>query len=238
MPDRQQIRLCQKCGLRKPLDYDHFSHTPAGNYRRVCKPCMAAHSSRWSKAHPEKVRQKNRRRAAREALSIGDHTEKDIETMRSLQGGHCYYCGCDLFGDCHKDHKIPIAQGGTNRPSNIVLACPTCNQNKHAKTDRVYIDLRRQRGLPLADWHRRSLIAVSDALQIRVSTLDLSVRTANALKNADIEFMGDLVKSTEQELLRLPHFGRRCLMEIWFVVGQYRLSLGMGPEDLSALEAN
>ena len=57
--------------------------------------------------------------------------------------------------------------------------------------------------------------------------LELSVRSANCLKNDNIVYIGDLVQKTEQEMLRTPNFGRKSLNEIKEVLASMGLSLGM-----------
>jgi len=61
----------------------------------------------------------------------------------------------------------------------------------------------------------------------KVDELELSVRSANCLKNDNIVYIGDLVQKTESEMLRTPNFGRKSLNEIKEVLGQMGLSLGM-----------
>jgi DNA-directed RNA polymerase subunit alpha len=61
----------------------------------------------------------------------------------------------------------------------------------------------------------------------KVDELELSVRSANCLKNDNIVYIGDLVQKTEQEMLRTPNFGRKSLNEIKEVLSSMGLSLGM-----------
>ena len=61
----------------------------------------------------------------------------------------------------------------------------------------------------------------------KVEELELSVRSANCLKNDNIVYIGDLVKKTESEMLRTPNFGRKSLNEIKEVLLQMNLNLGM-----------
>jgi DNA-directed RNA polymerase subunit alpha len=60
-----------------------------------------------------------------------------------------------------------------------------------------------------------------------VDELELSVRSANCLKNNNIVYIGDLVQKSEQEMLRTPNFGRKSLNEIKEVLAQMNLRLGM-----------
>jgi DNA-directed RNA polymerase subunit alpha len=61
----------------------------------------------------------------------------------------------------------------------------------------------------------------------KVDELELSVRSANCLKNDNIVYIGDLVQKSEQEMLRTPNFGRKSLNEIKEVLASMGLSLGM-----------
>ena len=61
----------------------------------------------------------------------------------------------------------------------------------------------------------------------KVDELELSVRSANCLKNDNIVYIGDLVQKSEQEMLRTPNFGRKSLNEIKEVLSSMGLALGM-----------
>lgn len=61
----------------------------------------------------------------------------------------------------------------------------------------------------------------------RVEELELSVRSANCLKNENILYIGDLVQKSENEMLKTPNFGRKSLNEIKEVLANMGLSLGM-----------
>ena len=61
----------------------------------------------------------------------------------------------------------------------------------------------------------------------KVEELELSVRSANCLKNDEIIYIGDLVQKTEPEMLRTPNFGRKSLNEIKEVLSTMSLYLGM-----------
>jgi DNA-directed RNA polymerase subunit alpha len=65
------------------------------------------------------------------------------------------------------------------------------------------------------------------ALLKKVDELELSVRSANCLKNDNIVYIGDLIQKTEAEMLRTPNFGRKSLNEIKEVLAGMNLHLGM-----------
>ena len=65
----------------------------------------------------------------------------------------------------------------------------------------------------------------------KVDELELSVRSANCLKNDNIVYIGDLIQKTEAEMLRTPNFGRKSLNEIKEVLVQMGLHLGMEVPD-------
>src|SRR6202034_2273877 len=70
-------------------------------------------------------------------------------------------------------------------------------------------------------------LAFNPVLLKKVDELELSVRSANCLKNDNIVYIGDLVQKSEGEMLRTPNFGRKSLNEIKEVLEQMGLSLGM-----------
>ena len=65
----------------------------------------------------------------------------------------------------------------------------------------------------------------------KVDELELSVRSANCLKNDNIIYIGDLVLKSENEMLRTPNFGRKSLNEIREVLSHMGLGLGMNIEN-------
>ena len=69
--------------------------------------------------------------------------------------------------------------------------------------------------------------AILEHLNRSVDELELSVRSYNCLKNADIKTIGELVTKTEGEMLKTKNFGRKSLNEIKEILGTMGLSLGM-----------
>ena len=73
----------------------------------------------------------------------------------------------------------------------------------------------------------RALSQMNEVLNRSVEELELSVRSYNCLKNANIQTIGDLVQKTEAEMLRTKNFGRKSLNEIKEILGGLGLSFGM-----------
>jgi DNA-directed RNA polymerase subunit alpha len=68
-----------------------------------------------------------------------------------------------------------------------------------------------------------------------VDELELSVRSANCLQNANIALIGELVQRTEQDMLKTKNFGRKSLKEIKEILGTMGLSLGMKLDNWSQM---
>jgi DNA-directed RNA polymerase subunit alpha len=75
---------------------------------------------------------------------------------------------------------------------------------------------------------------LNDNLFRRIEEIELSVRSANCLENADIKYIGELVQRTEAEMLRTKNFGRKSLNEIKEILIEMGLSLGMKLENFPA----
>ena len=65
----------------------------------------------------------------------------------------------------------------------------------------------------------------------RVEELELSVRSANCLQNASIDYIYQLVQKTDQDMLPFKNFGRKCLNEIKTALAERNLSLDMTIKD-------
>ena len=73
----------------------------------------------------------------------------------------------------------------------------------------------------------RKSASLNENLFRLVDELELSVRSANCLKNADIKYIGELVQKTESEMLKTKNFGRKSLNEIKEMIVGMRLNFGM-----------
>lgn len=103
---------------------------------------------RWLKVRPD-VEQfftvaKGRWHLAEEWVAIDDRPLRVAiplviqQQVLSRQGRVCTYCG-DTEGPFDFDHIFPVSRGGTNDPSNLTLACSSCNRSKGARTLREWV---------------------------------------------------------------------------------------------------
>ena len=76
-------------------------------------------------------------------------------------------------------------------------------------------------------------------MNMPISEIELSVRSANCIAGTDAKTIGDLAQKTEQEMLKYRNFGKKSLNEIKTVLGELGLSLGMNKEEIrNALKAH
>lgn len=122
-------------GYRKPIELSYRlsnkhqkQRYDAMRYEKK-KDHVKTKVAEWRVANPEARRAIILRYEGRKHGAEGTHTTQDILRMKKVQRGKCYYCGCKLT-KYHVDHVIPLSRGGSNDPSNLVLACPSCNTSK------------------------------------------------------------------------------------------------------------
>lgn len=89
---------------------------------------------------------------------------------------------------------------------------------------------------PSEDEYSEEEPAFNEHLFRSVDELELSVRSANCLKNADIRYIGELVQKSEGEMLKTKNFGRKSLNEIKEILGEMGLSLGMKLDNFPSRE--
>lgn len=90
---------------------------------------------------------------------------------------------------------------------------------------KLFINFEDDTDTPVAS--ERQELPFSPYLLKKVDELELSVRSANCLKNDNIVYIGDLVLKTESEMLKTPNFGRKSLNEIKEVLGNMNIRFGM-----------
>jgi DNA-directed RNA polymerase subunit alpha len=87
------------------------------------------------------------------------------------------------------------------------------------------------------DLGREELAGLDALLAKNIDELDLSVRSANSLKNANIHTLRDLVRRTEKDMLETKNFGKKSLEEVQEVLDKLGLSLGMEVPERAAASA-
>ena len=80
---------------------------------------------------------------------------------------------------------------------------------------------------PIEETVSEEAAKMNENLDKSVDELELSVRSANCLQNANIRYIGELVQKTEAEMLKTKNFGRKSLKEIKEILAEMGLSLGM-----------
>jgi 5-methylcytosine-specific restriction endonuclease McrA len=99
-------------------------------YRAEHREESRARTRAWQLANPEKVRQhsRDRHRRVKEA-PINDLTDEQWMAILYAFRFRCAYCGIGGV-KMGQDHVVPLALGGAHTASNVVPACPPCNQRK------------------------------------------------------------------------------------------------------------
>ena len=92
---------------------------------------------------------------------------------------------------------------------------------------RIFMNFEDVEDMGLAEGRQLEKQDLNDNLYRNVDELELSVRSANCLKNADIKYIGELVQKTEQEILMTKNFGRKSLNEIKEILSCMGLRLGI-----------
>ncbi len=119
---------------------------------------------------------------------------------------------------------LDIETNGTIRPEDAVAYAARILQ------DQLQVFVNFQEPESVAKSEARDELPFSRHLLRKVEELELSVRSANCLKNDNIIYIGDLVQKTEGDMLRTPNFGRKSLNEIKEVLTNMGLHLGMKVE--------
>lgn len=132
-------RCICSCGKEAFVRIDKLrsSHTTSCGCARNDQPRLSSEAKR-----AENILTTGRRRA-REAGAGGKFTAADVSNLYTKQRGCCANCGCALGDKFHRDHRVPLARGGSNDITNIELLCDLCNLRKQAKDP---IDWAKQNG--------------------------------------------------------------------------------------------
>ncbi len=111
----------------------HEAHRQHINTRsHLWRQSHQAQVQEYRKTHREQDRAYVHKRRAHKMSQGGSYTTQDIERKFRAQKKKCYYCHKPL-SHYHIEHVVPLSRGGSNAPDNVVLACPSCNNSKHAR---------------------------------------------------------------------------------------------------------
>ena len=106
-------------------------------YRLAHRLQRSARSRAWRASHPELRSHYENVRRARKFGNGGSHTIAEWQEKCALLGGVCFYCGSP--GTLTRDHKTPLARGGSDGILNIVPACRPCNSQKQRRTAEEFL---------------------------------------------------------------------------------------------------
>ena len=121
----------------------------------------------------------------------------------------------------HDKLSLELATNGAVTPEDAVALAARILQ------DQLQLFINFEEPQAAVEEDRKDELPFNKNLLRKVDELELSVRSANCLKNDNIIYIGDLVQKTEADMLRTPNFGRKSLNEIKEVLAQMGLQLGM-----------
>ena len=125
---------------------------------------------------------------------------------------------------------LEVHSDGSVRPEDAVAHAARTLQQQLA----IFINFEEEPAA--APGEERRELPHNENLYRPVDDLELSVRSANCLQNADIKYIGELVQKSEQEMLKTKNFGRKSLNEIKEFLHEMGLSLGMRLENFPTRE--
>lgn len=126
--------LCKDCSRK--MDRARYSGSRA-DAQRLRRIKYQPHKTDEAKAYIADWRRRNKlkcvaysaKRRAKIAQSETHFTESDVLKAKLAQRGKCWWCS-ETLTSFEVDHRIAIANGGSNGPENIVISCPPCNRIK------------------------------------------------------------------------------------------------------------
>jgi DNA-directed RNA polymerase subunit alpha len=121
---------------------------------------------------------------------------------------------------------LEVWTDGTLTPEDAV-----CFASKLLK-DHLQIFIKLDKELEMAEEEKvdEGILKIRNLLKMRVDELELSVRSSNCLRAANIQTLEDLVKKTESEMLKYRNFGRKSLTELQNILSDLGLQFGMDVE--------
>lgn len=122
---------------------------------------------------------------------------------------------------------IEVSTDGSITPEDAVAYAAKILKDQFS----MFINFEEQAEAEISEETQEEKPTANENIYRSVDELELSVRSANCLKNANIHLIGDLVEKTEGEMLRTKNFGRKSLNEIKEILFGMGLSLGMKLEN-------
>lgn len=94
----------------------------------------ATYWKHYAAENPDILRERSQRRRARKLEAEGSFTEAEFQAKFAANNYHCHWCGKKLTAKTvTRDHRIPLAKGGSDSINNIVPSCHSCNARKRTK---------------------------------------------------------------------------------------------------------
>lgn len=126
--------------------------------------------------------------------------------------------------------SLEVWTDGSVRPDDAVAYAARILQ------DQLSIFINFEEGIESPEVTDEGAVTLNEHLFRPVAELELSVRSANCLQNADIKYIGELVQRSEGEMLKTKNFGRKSLNEIKEILREMGLDFGMRIENFPARE--
>ena len=141
-PAQRERRAAMKRRLRQNPEWRERERKRNRSYVLALPPEVRQerrdYVNRWRKDNRERVRELNRLRLIREssAPGAGYLTVEKLRARILFYAGRCFYC--DAPDAKSLDHRIPLARGGSQFPSNLVPSCKLCNSRKGTRTPKEW----------------------------------------------------------------------------------------------------
>lgn len=132
--------------------------------------------------------------------------------------------------NCLKNEGIRFVGEFAQKGEAELLRLPNFGRKSLNELKEILAQIGLHLGVAIFEWPQPDpelLSRQANKLLERIEELELSVRSANCLKNDGINYVGELVQKSEAEMLRTPNFGRKSLNEIKELLAQSGLHLGM-----------
>lgn len=107
-------------------------------YKEKNKEALKIKKKQYYQSDDGKIKQRAAKQRQRARKNGHKTSIQDIRALVNNAKDICYWCKNKLNGIYHIDHYVPLAKGGTNEISNLVVSCPKCNLEKNAKDPFIF----------------------------------------------------------------------------------------------------